>query len=108
MSSERSRRTRTQTTFFEFDKEDTKNAANKAKQTSKAKPKKQEEHIAWFHKMIAPKFDGECIPSWNLVLDLAERKFSITKKVSDDLFALYTELEEATLSNIEDIEETAK
>ena len=98
MSSERSRRTRTQTTFFEFEKEDTKNVANKVK------PKKQEEHIAWFHKMIAPKFDGECIPSWNLVLDLAERKFSLTKKVSDDLFALYTELEEATLSNIEDIE----
>ena len=167
MSSERSSRTRTQTTFFEFDKEDTKNAANKAKQTNKAKPKKQEDHIAWFHKtlapkfddvnvpswelvvelaaknfpltdmkitkdldnlykelvqatlttnkheelvidwfhkMIAPKFDGECIPSWNLVLDLAERKFSLTKKVSDDLFVLYTELEEATLSNIEDIE----
>ena len=37
MSSERSRRTRTQTTFFEFDKEDTKNAANKAKQTNNAK-----------------------------------------------------------------------
>lgn len=48
----------------------------------------------WFNKMILPHFCDGCLPSWNWVLDVSERKFGDAKEVHDLLYKLYKHYEE--------------
>lgn len=48
----------------------------------------------WFEKFIVPNFKNDCLPSWNWVLDLAEKEFTITTQIHNSLFAMYQHYEQ--------------
>ena len=70
-------------------------------QTKNASTKQSKDPVEiWFNKFIAPEFlKNDCLPSWNWVLDLAERKFKVSTEIYDRLFVFYQQHEEKMLQD---------